>query len=51
MDSGVSVASRSSTLVVAAAALASMLDWTSSAFAWAAVTFSAASSMNFLRTS
>lgn len=48
MDSGVSVASRSSTLVEA---VASMLDWTSSAFSWAAVTLLTASSMNFFRTS
>lgn len=49
MDSGVSVASRSSTLEVAA--VASMVDWTLSASCWAAVTFSTASSMNFFRTS
>jgi len=49
MDSGVSMASKSSTLSEEAAG--SSEDWTSSAFAWASVTFASASSMNFLRTS
>ena len=46
--SGVSIASRSSTLVEGAAD--SSEDWISSALAWASVTFCSASSMNFLRT-
>lgn len=48
MVSGVSIASRSSTLVEGAAD--SSEDWISSALAWASVTFCSASSMNFLRT-
>lgn len=49
IDSGVSLASRSSTLAVAA--VVSSVDCTSFAFAWAVWTFSSANSMNFLRTS
>jgi hypothetical protein len=48
MDSGFSEASRSSTLVVA---LVSMVDWTSSALAWASVTLASASWMKVLKTS
>ena len=49
MDSGVSDASRSSIFCVEAEV--SRVDWTSSAFAWASVTFCSANSMNFLKTS
>lgn len=48
IDSGVSVASRSSMLVVEV--VDSMPAWTSSALACASVTFCSASSMNFLKT-
>ena len=47
MDSGVSVASRSSTFL---SSEGSSEDWTSSALAWASVTFCSASSMKRLKT-
>lgn len=49
IDSGVSMASRSSTLVPEEPG--SSVDWTCSAFSWASATFASASSINFFRTS
>ena len=49
IDSGVSIASRSSTFELPEP-VGSRVDWIVSAFACASVTFSSESSMNFLRT-